>query len=498
MKNIILSAILTLASSAQATNQCPATNQSPVVTVLETTIDRNTIRGLQPKADLKFQAPEVDGLQVYEIHPDHQFQRMDGFGASFTEACTTNLMKLPAAMRADVMQKLFSKTNGAGFDVVRLPIGMSDFSDDRHGDWSYDEPPNHQPDPTFKYFDVSHDEKTFELIRQARVINPNLHVLISPWSPPTWMKTSKKIRGGEVKPEYYADLANYFMKVITAYKNRGIPVTSMTVQNEPGYDGDQVPTTGMSAENEAKFIGQFLGPQLVQAAQDVQIFVHDHNWDQAESLPNQILNDSKAKQFSAGVAYHCYGGYRWDMLESMKKFPDVPTFQTECSGSMGTQPVDDFHWWMDNQSLDAVNMGTTGALAWNLCLDQNGGPRVKKSCDDCRGMVTLDFSKRQPKAIYNAEYYALAQVSRVIVPGARRIEVRAWRQGDNPKVISFLNPDGTIAFIAQNSEQRPVKVRIQMSSCQTFTYEIPAKGAVSFKWRTNEHVAAGPAVSPVG
>ena len=38
---------------------------------------------------------------------------------------------------------------------------------------------------------------------------------------------------GQLKPEYYADYATYFVKWIQAFQATGIPINAITVQNEP-------------------------------------------------------------------------------------------------------------------------------------------------------------------------------------------------------------------------------------------------------------------------
>lgn len=461
----------------------PINQSKPIAaSVFESTPSSTGMNSLQPKQNLEFRSErESEAVTTFDLDPQKQYQKMEGFGASLTEACAINLLKLTPETRHEVMEKIFSKSKGAGFDLLRLPIGLSDFSDGSKPDYSYDDSPGNTPDPKFKHFDMSRDEKTFALIREAHKINPDLSIIISPWSLPAWMKDSKSLRGGAVDPLHYEDYANYFVKVIREYQRRGIPVKSLTIQNEPGYNSDWVPTTGMTAANQAKFIGSYLGPKLAKEKIAVAIYAHDHNWDQVNDDTIPILDDPKARQFTAGVAYHCYGGYRWNMLDSMKKYPDVPTLQTECSGSQGSDPKGDFHWWLDNQALDAVKMGTTGALGWNLCLDQKGGPRVEHACDSCRGMITTDFSNSQPQVVYNGDFQALAQVSRFMQRGSRRIEVGALGI-DNPKGLAFINPEGSISFIAQNTEATAKKIRIRLPDCKSITYEIPAMSAVSFKW----------------
>src|SRR2546426_9312770 len=57
----------------------------------------------------------------------------------------------------------------------------------------------------------------------------------------------------------------------------------------------------------ARFVGQYLGPLFAQRGIGTIILDWDHNWDEYQS-PLQVLADSAAPRYIAGVAWHCYGG----------------------------------------------------------------------------------------------------------------------------------------------------------------------------------------------
>src|SRR2546427_5784238 len=57
----------------------------------------------------------------------------------------------------------------------------------------------------------------------------------------------------------------------------------------------------------AQFIGQYLGPLFAQRGIGTIILDWDHNWDDYQS-PLQVLADTAAPRYIAGVAWHCYGG----------------------------------------------------------------------------------------------------------------------------------------------------------------------------------------------
>lgn len=413
-------------------------------------------------------------------------QTVDGFGAALTESCAINLMKLNRRERRKVLERVFSKTSGAGFDYIRLPIGASDFADANKPFYSYDDSPGNKPDPNFKYFSMARDEKTLALIREARIINPNLRVMISPWSPPAWMKTSNSLIAGSLMPEHYQDFANYLVFVTREYLRRGIPVTDLTIQNEPFYDSNSYPSMAMPTDDQMNVIRDFVGPTLKRANLPIRIFIMDHNWDLAPEV-NRMLDDAATKRYVGGVSYHCYAGNRWQMNESMTKHPDVPTMQTECSGTMHGNQVGDFHWWLENQSIGAINMGTTGSIGWNLCLDEWGGPN-RSSCADCRGMLTTKIKNEKAFVKFNGEFHALAQVSRFIQPGSKHLKISVESGNESElkpeNAAAFLNQDGSVAFVVHNPSGKPARFRVIHAEGQrAVDYNLPPMSAVTLTWR---------------
>lgn len=476
----------------------PALAKNTKIQVFQTEVVDGKLLPLVEKRSLKFSRLKEGGAAAtFKLIPEMLHQKMDGYGANFTESCAINLLKLPRKQRREVMEKIFSKKTGAGFDYLRLPLGASDFADGKRGSYTYNDSPNAEPDPEFKHLDLSRDDKSFSLLREAIRINPHLHLMISPWTAPAWMKPNKSLHDGWLDPERYEDYAKYFVRVIRELQKKGMPVDSLTIQNEPLYATKGYPSMYMSYKDQRRFIGDYLGPILEQEKLPLRIFSHDHNWSLSEDS-NKILEYDAARKYTAGVAYHCYWGSKYNMFDTHNSYPEMQLVQTECTGTEsyldGTKshPVNDFGWWLDNQSLGAARMGptgTTGALGWNLCLDEKNGPQngIKDDpmipnggCTTCRGMVKMDFSGEVPEITYNGEFHALAQVSRFITPGSYRIEV----EGDPEGLIGtgFLNADGTIAFVAHNSTDEAKKFRVAIGK-EYFDYELPGKFAATFVWK---------------
>jgi O-glycosyl hydrolase len=86
-------------------------------------------------------------------------------------------------------------------------MGASDFA--VNGNYSYDDMPAGQTDPTLANFSIDHDRSyIIPLLEQARQLNPQLTVMATPWSPPGWMKTTDSMIGGTLRPDAYQPLAD--------------------------------------------------------------------------------------------------------------------------------------------------------------------------------------------------------------------------------------------------------------------------------------------------
>ena len=91
------------------------------------------------------------------------------------------------------------------------------------------------------------------MLKEILAINPQIKIIATPWSAPTWMKDNNAFVGGSLKPEYYGVYANYFVKYIQKMKEEGISITAITPQNEPLHPGNN-PSMFMPALQQADFI----------------------------------------------------------------------------------------------------------------------------------------------------------------------------------------------------------------------------------------------------
>jgi glucosylceramidase len=372
------------------------------------------------------------------------------------------------------MAELFGRADGGlGLSFTRLTVGASDFS---RTHYSYDDSLGNAPDPALSHFSIDPARKfVLPRTREALAINPDLMVMISPWSAPAWMKTSRSLIKGQLDPRYYDAFARYMARTVEEFGREGVPVSMLTIQNEPDFEPDDYPGMRVNPPERAQIIGRHLGPLLRARGIKTQILDYDHNWDNPE-MPLAVLADPAARQYVAGVAWHCYEGDVPAQTLVHDAYPEKDTWFTECSGG-GWSPnyAEVLGWMTDKLIIGGANNWSRGVLLWNLALDPAHGPH-DGGCTDCRGVVTIDPATGA--VTRNVEYYVLGHASRFVLPGALR--VGATTRGNGIEAAAFLNPDGSrVAILHRTAGAGPVTIAIDGAR-----YSVPlAAGSVAtLRW----------------
>jgi glucosylceramidase len=432
---------------------------------------------LQEKSPLEFGSNRAPMLTI-NVNDSVRYQQIDGFGASLTDSSAWLIsQKLSETQRRELLEMLFDAKKGIGLKILRQPMGASDFALESY---SYDDMPQGQEDPELRHFSIDHDKAyIIPILREALAINPDLEIMGSPWSPPGWMKTSGSLMQGTLLPAAYAPLAKYFVKYVRAYEAAGVPIYAVTMQNEPLYIPGDYPGLGMSASEQAKFLSENLGPAFRAAGIKSKILAFDHNWDLV-AFPIEVMSDSKAAAFAAGIAIHCYGGTVTAQSELHERFPGKGIWLTECSG--GEWQKGDLLEQTMELIIGATRNWAKSVVLWNLVLDQNHEPFLG-GCKTCRGVVTIDHSASPPRIVPNVDFTAMAHVSKFLAPGAVRIESNTFGQG-SLESVAFGNPDGSIVLIVLNSggaatfnigwRKKYITYRLDPNAVATFRWSLRA------------------------
>lgn len=393
-----------------------------------------------------------------------RFQEIEGFGAAITDSSLLAISSLPQEKQGQLLRQLFHPRQGLNISYLRVPIGASDFGVESY---TYADTPDGREDPQLKHFSFRRARNTVAFLRRVKWINPNLRIMLSPWSPPAWMKTSGHLNGGSLKPEHFSTFARYLVKSVQRFERAGLTVDALTIQNEPFHSTEKYPSMGMSTDEQIIFIRDHLHPQLRRAGLKTKILALDHNYDlrsEADAM-HAALGDR-----IAGIAYHCYGG-TFDLM----KGSHAPLYQTECSGGTWGDGPGSLNFWLQSQVIGAGHLGNRLSIAWNLALDQNHGP-FQGYCDNCRGLVDIDTVTK--KVTYNPELFALAHGGKYLKPGARRIATS--RPGDESySTIGYVNRDGSVALVMENRALTPRFFVVATPRGDFFRVSVPAGGAAT-------------------
>jgi glucosylceramidase len=450
----------------------PLTAQTiPDAHVWLSTVDHSSAFTEQPSA-LHFSAAAGEAPAI-TVNDMQQFQPIEGFGFAVTGGSAELLMKMSAAKRSELLKLIFSPDgDGIGTSYIRLSIGSSDMNDHVY---SYDDMPAGQTDPTLQKFSLAPDEaEVIPVVKEILSINPQIKILGSPWSAPAWMKTNDDVRDGHLKPEYYAAYAQYFTKYVEGMQAAGIPITAVTVENEP-LNPKNTPSMVMFADEEGAFIGKYLGPAFEAAGIKTEIQLYDHNPD-VPSYPLSILADPAASKYAVGTAFHLYGGDASTFTAVHDAYPNKNLYMTEQSvtqwpGSKGldiAEPV-------DRVMIAATRNWSRNVLLWNMDADPHAGPHTNNGgCPSCYGAITLDGDK----ATFNVAYYVAAHFSKFVRPGSVRI---GSSEIDQLSTVAFLTPDGKIVLVADNSGNFPKTFRIVYHG-QSATATLPSESVATYVW----------------
>jgi len=261
------------------------------------------------------------------------------------------------------------------------------------------------------------------------------------------------LHGGKLLPEYYDAWALYYTKFIKSYRDEGVPVWAITIQNEPM--ATQIWESCIyQADEERDFLKNHLGPTMVrEGLEDVHIIVWDHNRDLMIQRAQTIFDDPEASQYAWGIGFHWYedwsgGTQMYDNVGLVKQlYPDKHILFTE--GTPANFEADAYARWdlgeaYGRSMIHDFNTGTEGWTDWNILLDEQGGPNhVGNFC-----FAPIHADTRTGELFYTNSYYYIGHFSKFIRPGARRIMVAPSRS--MLLATGFVNEDGSVVVVVMN------------------------------------------------
>jgi glucosylceramidase len=405
------------------------------------------------------------------VNPLKSFQSFIGIGGAITDASAEVFAKL-SEERQDELINAYYSDYGLKYNLMRTSIHSCDFSS---ASYTYIE----EGDKELKSFNIAHDKKfRVPMIKRAiEKANGEVILFASPWSPPAFMKDNNNmLKGGKLLAEYYDSWANYFVKFINAYKQEGINIWGITIQNEP-MAVQTWESCIFTAEEERDFLKNHLGPVMEKnGLGDIKIIVWDHNRDLMSHRANTIFEDPEASKYAWGMGFHWYETWtgaspKFENVQNVKEsYPDKNLLFTEgCNGPFDPAK---YEFWQyaeryGQSMINDFNYGAVGWTDWNILLDETGGPNHVGNF--CFAPIHADI--RTDSLIYTPAYYYIGHFAKFIRPGAVRISTTTSR--NSLLSTSFLNKNGKLVTVIMNQTDNKINYKLIVGE-NSITIEIPA------------------------
>ncbi|MEM7298548.1 MAG: glycoside hydrolase family 30 protein [Bacteroidota bacterium] len=411
------------------------------------------------------------------LNTDKTYQTITGFGGSFTESTAYLLNQLGEENRQKVIDAYFG-SEGAKYSLTRTHINSCDFS---LGQYSYAPVEN---DMELENFSIEEDmDDIIPMIKDAMATSEEgFRIISSPWTAPPWMKDNKEWVGGKLLPEYYDTWALFFSKYLDAYKEEGIDIWGLTVENEPHGNGNNWESMHYSPQEMTDFVMNYLGPQLESDGKgDVKILGYDQNRDGLAEWVDEMYKDEASSKYYAGTAIHWYESTFMIFEDALQyahdKAPEKYMIQTEACVDAEVPKWQDDAWYWKKEATDwgwdwapaeqkdwhpkyapvnryardiigCLNNWVDGWVDWNMVLDRQGGPNWFKNW--CVAPVIVD--PENDEVYFTPIYYTLAHFSKFIRPNAQVIDLQ--KTDDALMATAAKNPDGSIAVVVFNQETK--------------------------------------------
>lgn len=399
-----------------------------------------------------------NGLENHAVnlYPQATDQRLEGFGGAFTDSAASVFAQMGETNRQTLLRSYFTE-EGLNYQLGRLPLDSCDFATHLYEAMS---DPADRALESFSLADTEQYILPFLRAAQGQRGAP-LELMVSPWSPPAFMKTNgQRIGGGKLKPEMRDFWADYLCRYILALRQEGVLVRRMTLQNEPA----AVQTWDSciyTAEEERDFLKLHLAPALRRSGlEDVEVFLWDHNKERLYERACVVCQDSEANALVAGFAFHWYSGDHFESVELVhRQFPEKKLVLSEACieySKFNSEKTLANAQKYAHDIIGNLNAGMTAFYDWNLLLNEQGGPNhVNNFCD---APYLYDTAKGKLLRRVTLDY--LWHFSHFIRPGAVRIGLS--RHTDMLEATAFRNPDGRLVCVLLNrtKEQLPVHLRL--------------------------------------
>jgi glucuronoarabinoxylan endo-1,4-beta-xylanase len=280
------------------------------------------------------------------------------------------------------------------------------------------------------------------IVTEAKERNPNLKIMLSSWSPPTYLKSNSALAGGTLtggpSSYNYTGFADWWADSIEEWSSYGVDANYINIQNEPDYTAswdtcrfEPTQTTSYAGYNQAFEAVYDEIYSRMGANMPKMLAPETAGINASEDYLDAILDDSHVY----GYAHHLYGVASWDdpdaYITTMNLFRtnygDKPILQTEYA--VGSD--------YDLSFSDTMNLAL---LIHNSLVEESASVYLHwelfwASAEDWKALVNLSLDDYT----INPMYWAMKHYSAFTDPGWER--VAATTDSTGARMSAFVNPD---------------------------------------------------------
>lgn len=391
--------------------------------------------------------------QLINLYPQVKYQRWDGFGGAITEAAAYVYAAMNAEQKRKLLQAYFCDLK---YRYVRIPIDSCDFS------LGHYEADGDESDSSFERFSFERMEKyILPMLRDAEAVcGRKLEIMLSPWSPPAYMKTNQdRNHGGKLMPKFRNRWAEYICRYIEEFRYRGFRVTMLTLQNEPKAVQTWDSCIYTAAEEKRFLLDDFYPVLRAHGLSDIEIYIWDHNKERALERAETIF-DAETETMTAGLAFHWYSGDHFEALQMIReRFPNKKLLLSEACIEFSKYSIE--HPLANAQRyahdiIGDMNAGMQTFLDWNLLLDESGGPNHAANFCDAPFFYHVAEGRLEERELYAYRWH----FSHFLRPNAERIGISRYTQ--QIEAAAFADT-GQLLVILLNSTQSAQTAFLRLS-----------------------------------
>ena len=366
------------------------------------------------------------------VHGDRGRQTMRGFGSSqrlfsdphviggsVTDENPANGLQIGTADQDDVLDRLYGDLRLTRLRPGIFPVSLEPVND------------NGNPAVTdLSKFDFTwkRNDGFFPLVSRARQRG-----LVTWWLSPgnlePWMTESN--------PEEYVEWA---LTVLERWRQNGLELPYYSIMNEPGFSRG-----GIWSGEYIRDVVRLLGPAIEARGMSTRLVVPDDlNATEAARRAEVVLSDPGARPWVGAVAFHLYGEPR-TRVQQMKDLRDrygVELWMSEYFVS------DAFEWARILHEMIALYDVSAVDHMWGFFGDSDA------SLVELRHQGTSFVGASRTK-----RFFTMAQYSRYVPPGARRVEVETT---EPDLLVSAFRPGAGVTVVLINTGDGDREVSVQI------------------------------------